>query len=107
MTDDVVVTHGSGRTIGGREAVVDDLRRAFARWTVRQRTETEQTVVSGDWAFERAKVWTSLQGEGTATGGAVLSRTLTILRRDPGVGWRVARVMGVVDASPSSGQAAV
>jgi len=96
MTEDIVVVHGNGRTVSGRETVAEDLRRYFATGAISQVVEPQEIVVSADWAFERAMVRSSLRAAGSERSTEVTSNTWTLLRRDPGAGWRVARTIGVV-----------
>jgi len=100
MTDDVVVIHGDGRLICGREAVVNDFTRALRDFSVRQRVESEETIVAGEWAFDRANVHTTVSSRKTGDSKQFDSRSVTILRKESGVGWRVARVIGVVCSQP-------
>ena len=96
MTDDIVVIHGDGRVLSGREAVAGDFVRAFASLRVSQTVESEETVLAGDWAFDRATVSSAVRPHGEAAARQFRSRTLTILRRRGAEGWRVARAIGVV-----------
>jgi ketosteroid isomerase-like protein len=98
MADDIVVTHGSGRTVLGRDAVVADVERSLQQWRVEQRVEPEERVVSGEWAFERARVVSLVRTLAGGDARAYRSRTWTLLRRDPIEGWLIARVIGVIEA---------
>jgi uncharacterized protein (TIGR02246 family) len=96
MTDDVVVVHANGETVIGTDAVAAHLARSFAEYRIQQRVEPEETVVANDWAFERARVHTTMTARSTGLARQFDSVTLTILRRDGGR-WRVARTIGVVE----------
>jgi uncharacterized protein (TIGR02246 family) len=99
MTEDIVVIHGNGRLVCGKEAMMNDTARSLKDFSVRQTVESEETIVAGEWAFDRAKVHTVIS---TREGGETKqfdSRTVTILRKHSEVGWRVARVIGVIRAS--------
>ena len=99
MTEDIVVIHGNGRLVCGKEAVMNDIARSLKDFSVRQTVESEETIVAGDWALDRAKVHTVIS---TREGGETKqfdSRSVTILRKHSEVGWRVARVIGVIRAS--------
>ena len=97
MTDDVVVVHGDGRQLTGREAVLDDFARAFGKYMIAQEVDFDETVVSGDWAFDRTSVRTRLTTLDTGAATEIRSRTITLLRKERRAGWLVARVMGVVE----------
>jgi uncharacterized protein (TIGR02246 family) len=102
MTDDIVVIHGNGRMSVGRDAVVADLSRSFQDFQVEQKVDFEETVVAGDWAFDRAKVHTTITRRKGGDRKNLESRAMTILRRSDQGDWRVARVIGVIVQSPQS-----
>ena len=47
MTEDIVVIHGNGRLLSGKQAVMDDFARAFEVFSVQQTVEPEETIVAG------------------------------------------------------------
>ena len=96
MTDDIVVIHGNGRMVCGREAVVRDLARSLDDFSVQQTIESEETIVVGEWAFDRAKVHTTISSRKSSDTKQFESRSVTILRKQSGLGWCVARVIGVI-----------
>ena len=96
MTDDIIVIHGNGRLICGKATVLSDFARSLQDFSVQQRVEREETIVSGEWAFDRAKVHTTIRSRRSDDTKEFDSRSVTILRKQSGFGWRVARVMGVV-----------
>jgi uncharacterized protein (TIGR02246 family) len=96
MTDDIVVIHGNGRLVCGKEAVMKDSARSFEDFSVQQRVESEETIVAGEWAFDRAKVHTTINSRKNRDTKQFDSRSVTILRKQSGLGWRVARVIGVI-----------
>jgi uncharacterized protein (TIGR02246 family) len=96
MTDDIVVIHGNGRLVCGREAVMNDTARSFEDFSVQQRVESEETVVAGEWAFDRARVHTTINSRKNRDTKQFDSRSVTILQKQSGLGWRVARVIGVI-----------
>jgi uncharacterized protein (TIGR02246 family) len=97
MTDDIVVVHGDGRSIAGRDAVLAEFGASFARYRVNQEVTSEETVVAGQWAFDRARVRTVVSPRDGGDGRQFSSRTLTILHKEPARGWCVARAIGVVE----------
>jgi uncharacterized protein (TIGR02246 family) len=96
MTEDIVVIHGNGRLVCGKEAVMKDVARSFEDFSVQQRVESEETIVAGEWAFDRAKVHTTISSRKSCDTKQFDSRSVTILRKQSGLGWRVARVIGVI-----------
>ena len=97
MTEDIVVVHGNGRLLSGKQAVLADFSASFERYRVNQEVVSEETVVAGDWAFDRARVRTAVSARDSGESKEFVSRTLTILRREPTRGWCVARAIGVVE----------
>jgi uncharacterized protein (TIGR02246 family) len=108
MADDIIVVHSNGRSLAGRDAVLKDFASSFERYQVNQDVVSEETIVTGDWAFDRARVRTSISQRAGREFKEVLSRTVTLLRREPVRGWCVARAIGVVEqvdlAAPCSAQ---
>ena len=99
MTEDIVVIHGNGRMVCGKEAVMNDFARSLEEFSVQQTVESEETIVASEWAFDRAKVHTAIRSRKGGDAKQFDSRSVTILRKETGVGWRVARVIGVISAS--------
>jgi len=96
MTEDIVVVHGDGRTISGREAVIDDFAQGFEKFRIEQKLVPEETILAGTYAFDRAKVHSSLIDRSSGEKRAVASETFTILRKGELNRWRVARSIGVI-----------
>jgi uncharacterized protein (TIGR02246 family) len=96
MTEDIVVIHGNGRLVCGKEAVMQDFARSLEDFSVQQRVESEETIVAGEWAFDRAKVHTTISSRKSCDTKQFDSRSVTILQKQSGFGWRVARVIGVI-----------
>jgi len=99
MTEDIVVIHGNGRMVCGKEAMMNDVARSLEDFSVRQTVASEETIVAGEWAFDRAKVHTVISSREGGETKQFDSRSVTILRKHSEVGWRVARVIGVIRAS--------
>jgi uncharacterized protein (TIGR02246 family) len=96
MTEDIVVIHGNGRLVRGKEAVMNDFARSLEDFSVQQRVESEETIVAGEWGFDRGKVHTTISSRKSGDIKQFDSRGITILRKQSGLGWRVARVIGVI-----------
>jgi uncharacterized protein (TIGR02246 family) len=94
-TDDVVAMHPNGRTTKGKQELAADFRRFFAEFEVDQKAVSEETVISGEWAFDRGRVITTLLPVGGGPPVEVNSETVTILRREPEGSWKVARTIAV------------
>ena len=96
MTEDIVLIHGNGRLVRGKEAVMNDFARSLQGFSVQQRVESEETILAGEWAFDRAKVHTITSSRKSCDTKQFDSRSVTILRKRSGLGWCVARVIGVI-----------
>ena len=99
VTDDVVVVHGTGRCVRGRDELKMDLWNSFKAFFVEQSASTAGLVVRGSWALEIADVETKLTPR---TGGERMvfhSTTVTALERQSDESWKVGRVLGVLDSS--------
>jgi ketosteroid isomerase-like protein len=53
VTDDYEVWANAAQPIAGADAVVSAMRAALERFHVQQRFDPIETVIAGDWAFER------------------------------------------------------
>jgi len=97
MTDDIVVIHGNGRVVSGKKAVMDDFAQSVQGFVFQQTVYSEETVIAGEWAFDRANVHTAICSREGGDTKHFDSRSLTILRKKSQLGWCVARVIGVID----------
>ena len=96
MTDDIIVIHGDGRLVCGKEPVISDFARSLQELSVQQTVKSDETVVAGEWAFDRATVHTAVRSRKSGDTRQFDSRCVTILRKQIDGRWRVARTIGVV-----------
>ena len=98
VTNDVVVVHGNGRCVRGRDELKADFLKGFEAFSIEQNVSSVEVVVRGRWAFEISEVesWLTprLGGESTH----VHSTTIVALNRQPDGSWKVGRVLGVLDS---------
>lgn len=97
MAEDIVVVHGDGRSVVGRDAVLADLASSLEKVRVMQQIQPEETIVAGSWAFDRARVQTTVVSHSSDDTPAFTSQTWTLLQKSASRGWCVARVIGVVE----------
>ncbi len=97
MVEDVVVVHGDGRCLLGRDAVVTDIASALKKLRLTQRVEPQETIVAGEWAIDRSRVHSTIISVDSGEQREIYSHTLTILRKEKLSGWLIARVMGVIE----------
>ena len=104
LSDDYEVWANGAAPLCGVDAAIAVMRTALGRYQVEQSFEPIETVVAGDWAFERGlermKV-TPVDGGATQT---ATQRALLILRRGPDGQWQFARGMtnGLPPEKPSA-----
>ncbi|MGA2859900.1 MAG: SgcJ/EcaC family oxidoreductase [Candidatus Sulfotelmatobacter sp.] len=97
VADDVVVVHGDGRCIRGKDELKTDFLKAFESFHIDQRVLSPEVTIRGDWAFEIAKVESTLTPTCGGETKRAITTTLVALRRQPDGVWRVARVVGLLD----------
>ena len=93
VTDDYEVWAHGAPALTGPEAVVDSMRAALDRYQIEQSFEPIETIIAGDWAFERGTERATVT---PITGGpsqTMAQRALLILRRGSDGRWRYARGM--------------
>jgi uncharacterized protein (TIGR02246 family) len=98
VTDDVVVIHGDGRCIRGREELKADFLKAFQSFLIDQRVLNPEVTIRGGWAFEIAKVESTLTPLHGDEATHVTTTTMVALRRQPDGTWKVARVVGLLES---------
>ena len=98
VTDDVVVVHGTGRCVRGRDELKADFQNAFEAFTIEQSASTAGLVVRGSWALEIADVETKLTPRTGGEQTVFHSTTVTALKRQSDESWKVGRVLGVLDS---------
>jgi uncharacterized protein (TIGR02246 family) len=98
VTDDVVVIHGTGRCVRGRDELKMDLRNAFKAFSVEQSASRAGLIVRGSWALETADVETKLTPRTGGEPTVFHSTTVTALERQSDGSWKVGRVLGVLDS---------
>lgn len=96
MVDDIIVIHGDGRIVCGKEAVIRDFARSLQDISVRQTVKSEETVIADEWAFDRATVRTIIKSRKSGDTRQFDSKSIAILRKENDAEWRVARTIGVV-----------
>jgi uncharacterized protein (TIGR02246 family) len=104
VTEDVVIVHGNGRCVCGREDMKTDLLMGFQRFMIDQKVSSAEVIVRGKWAFDIDEVESTLS---PVQGGEPIdtrSKTVVVLAQQPDASWRVARVLGLLDSPPAPPQ---
>jgi ketosteroid isomerase-like protein len=105
LTDDYEVWANGAPPVCGVEATIVAMRGAMQRYQIEQSFEPLETVVSGDWAFERGIERAVVTPVGGGPSQTMTQRALLILRRDAEGLWRYAR--GMTNALPADAIVAV
>jgi ketosteroid isomerase-like protein len=91
VTDDIAVIHPNGKTIRGADELRADFERFFGLFNLEQSAAVEETVMTGEWAFDISEVRSNLAPVSGGEPKHIKSKVLTLLRRQ-GNEWRIARV---------------
>ena len=97
VTDDIVVVHGNGRCLHGKDELREDFQRGFEAFSIHQSASPVEVIVRGRWAFDASEIDTELIPRSGAEPKLVHSTAVTALHQQPDESWRVARVLGVFD----------
>ena len=95
VTDDVVVVHGNGRSVRGREELKEDFLKGFEAFSIQQDVSNPEVVVSGRWTFEISEVESTLTPRCGGEATHVHSTTVVALSQQPDGSWKVGRVLGL------------
>ncbi len=96
VTDDVVVVHGDGRCVRGRDELEADFLKGFEAFSIEQKVHDVELVIRGGWAFEIGEVETRLAPHDGGEAKDVHSTAVVALRQQSNGAWKVGRVLGLV-----------
>jgi uncharacterized protein (TIGR02246 family) len=102
VTDDVVVVHGNGRCVHGRDELKADFLKSFQAYSIEQKVSSTEIVVRGRWALEISEVESNLASLSGGESAQFHSTTVVALNREADGSWKVGRVLGLVDAPAKS-----
>lgn len=100
LADDYEVWAHAAPVIRGPAAAVDAMRGAMAQFRIDQRFEPMETVIAGEWAFERGIERMTATPIGGGPERTMSQRALLILRRGSDGRWRYAR--GMTNGMPAT-----
>jgi uncharacterized protein (TIGR02246 family) len=98
--DDVVIVHGDGRCIRGKDELTADFLKAFESFRIDQKVVDPEIKTRGNWAFEIASVESTLTPVHGGETKRAITTTLVAMRRQRDGSWKVARVMGNLNDWP-------
>jgi len=96
VTDDVVVVHGNGRCVRGREELKEDFLKGFEAFSIEQDVSNPEVVVRGQWVFEISEVKSTLTPHRGGETRRFHSTTIVAFGQQPDGSWKVKRVLGLV-----------
>ena len=96
VADDVVIVHGDGRCIRGKDEFEADFLKAFESFRIEQRVVDPEINIRGNWAFEIASVESTLKPIQGGEAIRAITTTLVAMRKQPDGAWKVARVIGLI-----------
>ena len=97
VTDDVVMVHGNGRCVRGKDALKADFQKGFEAYSIEQNVSEIEVIIRGPWAFEISAVETKLTPRSGGESQHIQSTTVVGLNQQPDGSWKVRRVFGVYD----------
>jgi uncharacterized protein (TIGR02246 family) len=100
LTEDYEVWAHGAPPIRGIDGAVAAMRGALERFDIEQSFEPLETVIAGDWAFERGIERMTVTPVGGGPSRSASQRALLILRRGSDGRWRYAR--GMTNGLPAS-----
>jgi len=93
LTDDYEVWAHAAPPLTGPSAAADAMRGALSRFDIDQRFEPIETVISGDWAFERGIETMRVTPRDGGESRTLTQRALLLMRRGADGRWSYARGM--------------
>jgi len=93
LADDYEIWANGAAPLCGVEPAVEAMRGALARYHIEQSFEPLETIVAGDWAFERGVERMTVTPVAGGPAQTMAQRALLILRRGANGQWQYARGM--------------
>jgi ketosteroid isomerase-like protein len=90
FTDDGIYMWPDAPAIEGREELREWFERRFALVEAQIQNQSQELVVSGDWAFERGTYVARIRPRAGTAVDTVLGKYVNVLRRQPDGSWKIA-----------------
>jgi uncharacterized protein (TIGR02246 family) len=97
VADDIVVVHGNGRCVRGKDELKADFLKGFEAFSINQNVLSAEVAARGHWAFEISEVQTELTSHTDGNLKQFRSTAVIAFRRQSDGSWKVARVLGLMD----------
>jgi ketosteroid isomerase-like protein len=104
VATDVIVLPPNAVPINGQAAFTDFLRSAFQSVTMSVQYQSEETVVSGAWGFDRGTYVSTVTPKAGGAGVREPGKYLWLTRRGADGSWRYARIIWNSDAAATVGK---
>ncbi len=99
FSDDAVVAPEDDATLEGKDDIAGYFEDVFDQTPSTIELDVLETEVHGDWAFERIDATLTMTHSATGEEMEVWARYFWILRRQPGGGWKISRLIANLDES--------
>ena len=93
---DGLLMDDNAQVITGRDAIRAHLEKLMAGMETDIQLKSEETVVNGDWAFDRGQTWVHIMSKDPTSKLPMImdqGKYLVILKKQPDGAWQVARAM--------------
>lgn len=97
VTDDVVVVHGNGRCVCGRDELKADFLKGFEAFSIQQDVSSTEVIVRGRWAFEISEVKSRFTPRRGGESKQAHSTTVVALTLLSDGSWKIGRVLGLLN----------
>lgn len=104
-TEGHIITPPNGRPIVGKAANDEINRRSFERYDVQETWMPDETVVAGDWAFQRGRYDLVTKPKAGGEPSQISGFFLRIYQRQPNGEWRMTRDTFNIDGSANEAPA--
>jgi len=97
VTEDVVIVHGDGRCLCGKEELRADFTHGFGHFDLEQKISSADIVIRDKWAIEIGEIENTLTP--FRSGAQIRShlRTVIVFARQPDASWKIARILDLPD----------
>jgi uncharacterized protein (TIGR02246 family) len=100
---DAIAMGANEPQVSGRDAIRENYRKTMSGMDFDIQLKSEETVVTGDWAFDRGQLWLHLMSKDPQSKMPMVmdqGKYLVILRKQPDGSWLVSRVMSNSSIGP-------
>jgi uncharacterized protein (TIGR02246 family) len=103
FTPDGVLMNDNAQQIVGRDTIRAHFEKMMAGMETDIQLKSEETVVNGDWAYDRGQTWVHIMSKDPKSTMPMImdqGKYLVVLRKQADGGWLIARAMGNSNIGP-------